>query len=136
MSVLAIVLMALPQRPYGPEDQVEFKDANGAPRVLRGRIVRETDLTITMDRMDGQFEISRASITKVVRRTPQARDGGVMHTIRQKMEESRQRQFVQMVEAIKAGTLTDRQIADRADCDLATVERVRALIRGEEVGGP
>ncbi|HYT17785.1 MAG TPA: hypothetical protein VEO18_06000 [Thermoplasmata archaeon] len=55
------------------EDQIEFREASGAPRVLRGTITGETETTVILTRRDGEFEIPKSRITKTIRRTAEAR---------------------------------------------------------------
>jgi hypothetical protein len=110
--------MALP----AVEDQIEFRDASGAPRVLRGVITNETDRSITVSRRDGDWEIERSRITKVVRRTPRKPNpiAAVIDSSRQKEERLRQAAAAAMADA--AVTL------EAALCrDDVTVEEVARL---------
>lgn len=50
------------------EDLVEFKDAEGQPRSLRGRIILETQEIVRLQRRDGIWDIFRHSIVKIRRR--------------------------------------------------------------------
>src|SRR6266581_6529238 len=83
------------------EDEIVFVQPDGAQRILRGRITAETADSVILSRRDGDHELMRSTIRKIVRRSPKAK-GFVARAIdnaRQREEDLRQKVFAAVAEA-------------------------------------
>src|SRR2546426_12649731 len=68
IGLAACLLMAFSSSD-NDEDLIEWIDARGNARALRGRITGQDDTMIYMNRRDGDWEIARKQVTKVQRRS-------------------------------------------------------------------
>src|SRR2546426_9973361 len=86
------------------EDLIEWIDARGNARALRGKITEQDDTSIYMSRRDGDWEIARKQVTKVERRSTTSK-GLISRAIdasRQKEESLRQAIFTKVFETASA----------------------------------